>query len=503
MNKPHISTVPMKPGAVNPAYGLVDGLLEQKPEFMLIARKIVALCRARFGKQSLSPSETVRFKKMVNEELVAEKKKWMAMVSTVVDAPPPPQTMPSPPPSKEIYGRISDGSEIVDVGSGNCLRLVADSGRLKITAIDPILSDLHITIKKVNREVAVEDVEGAIVTSHNAVCQLPPSEVRDAVLNADGLHLVPDHDVLISMGCATKIGDRVAVNAPNQVFLDYEVPGPGFPIIPGYKIMPRYQQRTLRFSASSDIRTWRVGDYRPSIDCSPCGPADMDWSDMGWKWDGVPLEFEIMNDGTGVITRRDGSFVEAGVTGGVTPMSLHLEWMESLGILVLLRVECYRGYVPPHSGDMLRWFCENIKLEWNDAEMHPPPRFDVVAGPVVGGVTAPVDGIITRTRQRDFYVKPYWTLDLRPEDIRAVESRVLDLGKRLFVAPLEGLWEYRVTKLEESYYLDPTRKRDDKITATSIGTVDYLLNLPTLREIAAITGSAPEVDGIANYFIDV
>lgn len=503
MSKSHVSTVPMKPGAVNPAYGLVDGLLDRKSEFNQIARKIVALCRARFGKQSLSPTEMARFKTVVGEELAAEKAKWMEMVSAVVNIPPPPQVMPAPPPSKEIYGRVSDGSEIVDVGSGNCLRLVADSGRLKITAVDPDLSDLHVTIKKVQRAVTAEDVEGALVTSHNAVCQMPPSDARDAVLNTDGLHLVPDHVSLISMGCATKIGDRVAVNAPNQVFLDYEVPGPGFPIIPGYKIMPRYQSRELHFSASADIRSWCFGDYRPSIDCSPCGPADVDWNDMGWKWDGVPLEFEIMNDGKGVITRRDGSFVEAGVTGDIVPMSLHLEWLETQGILVLLRVECYRGFVPPHSGDMLRWFCERVRLVWNDAIMLAPPPFDVVKGPVVGGVTAPVDGIITRTRQRDYYVKPYWTLDLRPEDIRAVEARVLDLGKRLFVAPLEGLWEYRVNKHDETYYLEPVRRRDDKLTATPIGTVDYLLTLPTLREIAAITGSAPEVDGIANYFIDV
>lgn len=499
----HVSTVPIKPGLVNPSYGVVTDLMRSRDDFKDIAKKIVTLARQRFGKQALSPSEQAQFKEIVSRELAEEKKRWMSLVSDAVQHPPAPQVAPPPPPARELYGRIADGKSIVDVGSGNCFRLIADSGRLHITAIDPQVGDVKATIKKVQREVEVADVDGQFVTSHNALCQIPPSDVRTAILEQDGLHLLPDHDQLIDQGSASAIGDRVAVSTVDKVYLDYRVDGPSYPLSDGYKIMPRYQRRSIHFTASDDVSTWRSGDYHPRIDCSPCGPQDIDWTDMGWKWDGVPLEVEILSNGTAFITRRDGSYVEASAEGDVEQMSLHVEWLKEQGLMVLLRVECYRGMVPPHTGDLLRWFCDRVSLSWGGAVLVPPPVFDVSLGPLIAGVACPVDGIITRVRQRDFYVKPYWTVDLRPYDIRAVGDRVRDVGKTITADVREGLWEYRVHKTEENYHLEPVRRRDDKTVATTLGTVDYLLSLPTLKELVAVTGMSPEAGALASYFIEL
>lgn len=500
-----ISTTPMLPGGPNAAYGLVESLESNIAAFRAIAQSIQKQCRATFGKTDLSPLEMAQFKQLVKTKMEAEKQKFFALLREAESVPPTAQLMPPPPPARDLYGRIADGSKVVDVGSGNCLRLQADTGRLRITAVDPNVDmEVPVTVKKVPRVIVKEDLEpGALVTSFNALCQVPNNEVKDAILSHDGLHLVPDHPVLVDMGCAVDLGEQVVVKVPNGEFVDYKTDCTGYKISAGYKLVPTYEGRKISFLSSEDFDTAEVGDYSPSIDCSPCNPGDMNWQDMGWKWDGVPLEFEVC-DGAATITRRDGSFIKAVCHGADVDFSVHVEWMEEHRRLVLLRVECFNGMVPPHCGDTLRSFATTVNISWNGTPVLAPPLVDHAVGPVLDGLRCAIDGVITRVDQRDYYVKPAWTLDLLPDGVVELGERLRNMGKVLLpIQAQSGLWEYRLGKSEETYTLTPLRTRKDKSRATPFGTIEYLLGLPTIREMVAITGSSPEVERLACHFLEL
>lgn len=495
------STTPVAPGGPNPAYPVMLELAQRAPDFRAMAAKIARLAMERYGRTDLTPLERMEFKAVVDAEMVAERRRFEAMIRGAMARESTKQFMPAPPPARDLYGLVADGQEIVDVGSGNCMRLFADSGRLKITAVDPDVGHVHVTVKKKAKEVEIEDVCDQVVTSFNALVQIPEGPVKACILEQDGLHVIPDHQELIEMGCAVRLEDKVHCFTPQVVYQDYPMEMPGRKL-GGYVLAPTFKPREVVLDMPDFVAgPVMTSEYRPHIDCSPAPPVNMNWDDLGWKWDGVPFEIEVQGGGC-TATRRDGSYVEGSVVGSMPDCSLHVEVVRD--VMVLLRIECYRGFVPPHCGDVLRYFCSRVKMKWSGRRLVPPPKLDLAVGPKLEGEPYPVDGIISREDQRDYYVKPAWTLDLYPADVAGLSSRLADSGRVLQVDCVhQGLWEYEVERREEVCSLKALRRRIDKDRATPAASVDYLLSLPTLKEYVAYTGRMPDVVRLVSHFLEV
>lgn len=479
-------------------FGVVSGFRQNVDDFREIARQINSLALKRFGTRQLTPAQ----KQQLKAELIAQKQTFCDLVGNNLAKSGTEQYMPPPPRSKELYGRVADQQPIVDVGSGNLTRLVADSGRLKITAIDPALSDIDVSVVKCHRQAVPEDVQDKVVTSFNVLPNLDPAEpLRKQIVEEDGLHVIPDHQSLSNRGIGQWINGRYVVSAPRQKFADFPVQGCGVDK-DGYKLVSFIKQRAVSLTVPPLTNS---GDYCPKIDGSPGDPAAVNWLDVGWKWDGEPYELEVMPAGHAMLTRRNGDFAEF-EGGGLPPCSLHLEKVENKGFTawVLLRVEFFNGFVPPHSGEFLRYFAQRVNIRINGADVYGPPELDLVEGPRLGGSLFKVDGIISRFEERDRYYKPGWTVDVLPDGI-AYMRECCDGSGILFecaeVSP--ALSEYRITRVEGRITATFVRERTDKRLPTTQGTIAYILGLPTLVEVVALSGATPMTTALRDYFLEL
>ncbi|MCD1185623.1 hypothetical protein, partial [Leptospira sp. Pond_2020] len=302
----------------------------------------------------------------------------------------------------------------------------------------------------------------------------------------DGLHLIPDHQLLKRMGVASQQEGRVVVHTPFGDYQDYPVLLGGSTTEPGYLLAATYREREIAIQLGDPLQI----EYKPVSECTPCGFSDMDLYDLGPKFDGVFHELEV-KDQQAYMVERAGKQRIGSVEGFEEHLCLHLEELEKA--YVLLRVVSFRGYVPPHCGDSLRAFLSRVKMKINQKPVCPSPKWRhghkvELTDPWTGcKFKAPVDGVISRKDGRDYYCKYQWTVDLFEHALESLTARLRAAGLTLEWQPNAGLCEYGVSRELQVVKLVFLRQRLDKTKPTTLDTVMYLLQLPTLQEMQALS----------------
>lgn len=492
------SSVPMRPGVPNPYYSKVVTLMAMQPEFSSIEEEILAL-----QAQGMTLQEILE---RLSEDGVEQR--FMNLLDAFIVEPVLPQSLGPPPRPDALYGRLANGTHILDVGSGNCGKLRAHTGRLKTSVcepkpprtsdgqLDPGIEKL--VLKSRHWEPFAKTMVSPlqVVTSFNAAVQLPPGMLDDF----DGLHVGPDHDYLLSHAAASVLPDgKIKVRAGAAVFEDYRNDWMGYKIKPGYKLMARFAARDVFITLDKDLDPdlWDTGSYFPKLDAVPAAPGNMNWEDLGYKWDGVPVLVEF-REGRVLCTDRAGRSCGGSSTFSGTA-SIWVEILEAPRAAVVLRILHYRGFIPPHHGGTLRFFAERVKIVCDGVKFYGPPEYGAEC-PTLGGCLRPIDGIISRHEERDFYVKGTWTADLTGECVRKIEARLTEKGFHLDVDNLvDELAEYAVKKKDGTVCFKFVRKRFDKLVPTSWDTVDYLLSLPTLTELTVLYKHLPLCEGFSPF----
>lgn len=491
------SVQPSQRTVINPQFNQARALIDGAASMRAIAQRINQLAREKFGTTVLTPLQRVELMSL----LKAEKEQFIKESCAIVNHQDSPrQYAPKPPPRKELYGRIADGETVTDIGSGDCEKILTQQGRLKITAIDPGVSNLRMGVSFA-RQVEVEDLTER-VTSFNALVQMPEPVIARA-LEVDGLHVIPDHDFLKIYGAAEDTEDGgVAVTVRTQdgplVYVDRRINHPHYKVSPGYRLLASFQQQQWDLKVQIPKSGVNVEPYVPRSLIGPGNGVLFGWGDASWKWDGVFYELETYEDNV-VLTGRDGS-VERGAAPGVRRMCLHLEYMEEARCFVLLRVVMYNAMIPPHCLGVLNYFANRVKIKINGMPVYGPG--DLSRPPVLNGVVCKVDGIIMREMEVDYYVKPRWTVDLDNGGLLSVMKKSSDLGFRLSVeggGVRDGLWEYSVLKDDGQVILTPIRPRVDKLSGTSLGVFERILGLPTLSELIGSFGGDMRCEMIELY----
>lgn len=486
-----MSTYPVGRTVVNQSFTYVSTMIEDAAYFRSLAARISAKSIELFGTRRISAEQ----KQVLMTHLKEEQQLFLAKTRAAKTVEPPPLVAPPPPPRNELYGRIADGMKITDVGSGDDTKLRSHSGRLRITCVDPKLESSDVTVTRVPRPVEACDISG-LVTSFNVLPQLDPdSAAALKIVESDGLHVIPDHDVLLGTGCAKKVNDKVEVlvvkDGSHVTYKDYYINFPGYETN-GYKICPFYQKRTLRLPVPRPpdvIGPSPEGtNYTPKIQAAPAGLENANWADMTWKYDGEAYELE--SDGDKIyLTARNGELIEVDYSCGVK-FCIHMEYVPECACFVLFRVVMYNGFIPPHSGELLRHFTSKVHIDVGGLPVVAPPRLGT--SPVLNGCLAPVDGVIFREEQMDYYCKKVWTLDLYPSDIARTEDTLRAAGWEPNVECIgAGLHEYQLMRMNGVATLRPVRQRYDKKVATSQSTVARILSLPTLSEMLELYGATP------------
>jgi hypothetical protein len=475
------STVPVEHGFANPCLSRAAHLIANVSEFREIVALIQREARGR-GAEGIAPLLARCRDNGIRERLFDAFHKYRSVPDT-------PPVLGAPPKVDEIYGRFGKGTEVIDVGSGNCRKLKKFTGVLRITAVDPNLTEYKNLVITPNvmpfAEFFRPSLDEPIFTSFMSACQLTPSD-QERLWTNDGIHLVPDHDLLVSSQVAVRVADKVIVKTPRGEYGDYPlVTAPaGVSLEPGYLAVCSFKRRDI--SVRLTLSAVEQSD-RASIDASPGCYTDFDLGDVGWKWDGKAWELEL-HQGAAYLTDRAG-MQAVGVTEFQQHLCLHLEELNSC--YVLIRIVAFRGYIPHHSGTVLRTFAERVRLKIDGKPVVGPPiwkpgkepTLEWYDGNVMLSACEPVDGLISRVNGKDIYSKHQWTIDVRDTIQDKLRRKLEELGMKMECAWMPGLWEYGVDRVNDTVVLKPLRMRRDKKKETTMETILYMLRKPTLTEM--------------------
>lgn len=477
------STVPVRHGFPNPKYARVAELMSSVPQYRALAQRIKSMS-ALHGTKDVS-----KLKRLC--EGVGIKDELRALVERNRSIPDEQPVMGCAPFYDFLYGSFKHGQGIIDIGSGNCMKIKKFTGHLKITAVDP---NLRNESKHVLREFTCTFSEFLLVevvdrplTSWMAFTSLTDEE-RAVVRQYDGLHLIPDHDVLLSEKIARDERGVMVVSTINGEFREARVTEVGYPVAPGYLLVPFFE----RADVSVRFGKLEKGDYLPKLNARPAGFYELNFKDLSPKYDGRFWELELFDE-EAYLTARNGEYRK-----GTCKVKGHYVYhLEDMGeFFVLLRVVLHGGFVPPHCGDVLRKYVDAVKILLDGRPVLAPVvwqgskfRGDVHmvcdwSEDVCGEWQVPVDGVISRIDYKDFYCKYQWTVDLRPRSFGLFRERVLELGFDLVVeGEVDCLAEYGMVRENAVVRLSWLRDRPDKEQETSIDTAVRFVDKPSLGEV--------------------
>lgn len=390
--------------------------------------------------------------------------------------------MPPPPHATVVMERVSDGAKVTELGCGNNVDLLRKIAQEKdYTGIDlSIEEDLlepNFTLKAgdaIELIRSTEDAVGEVLISRNVLTQLEQKALEE-VAQRDGVHVYPDIGELASCGIAQEQedGTYTATSKDGEHFVDNLVDLPNLPIKSGYAAANTWKEEEIevKFVAGAKVKGWV-----PQCQASEKFVTD----DIGYKMDGVAMQLSI-TEGRACLKQRNGDAI-VGVTNFGGSCKIDLELVSKNGYTTsaaVTRVRKWRDFVPFHSGNCLRYFAKRKKFkiyvphEKPFEVFGPPDAFK--DPPALGKNEFSYDGFIMRERERDYYTKFDWTVDIsNPEGLKDyLEEMQIDVS---FKEMKEGLWEYEVHEIQEGVYqFFPTRKRDDKLSADSFKTVLYKL----------------------------
>lgn len=408
-----MADIPNTYGFANPFYGKAANLVANIEEYRAIARQIQRQCDGEGGRGPCADINAV----MQACEAAGIKEKLRVLFQQSQDGPPTPPVLGVPPPPAEIYGRFDEGLKVIDVGPGNGSKIRKFTGVLKFTCVDPSLDCPKLTVTRVLMPLSlyITQITGdPIFSSYMTACQLPHEE-QEELFSHDGLHMIPNHEWLCAVGAAERADNKIMVHTPSpwKDYLDEPVPDMGYEIEPGYNLLATFKPRRIAITTGAPEKQ----SSRAQEEDNPALLEDMNISDLGFKWKGTFCELEC-SKGIAYLVDRSGN-KQLGCSGTFQDhICLHL--VDVGNCYALQRVMAYRGFIPPHCGETLRRFAEVVKITIDDKPVCGPPPWKP-DGKVhlswydeedkVRVFSAPVEGVISRSRGKDFYCKHQWSID--------------------------------------------------------------------------------------------
>lgn len=492
------SSIPIKHGFPNPCYGQALDLVRNVSEYRSLAARVrheAAKMRAGGGVVDIAKL----FQQCADNGI---KEQLRTLFNEHRNVPTEKPVLGPPPPTNELYGRFGKGTSIVDVGSGNCMKLVRASGTLTITAVDPDLSNTTRAVLTPFKDTLAAFMQqpsrpglDLMFTSFMALPQIPTEEWLP-IIDYDGMHMIPDHFQLIKNKIAVVREDgKIRVRTGIRDYIDYSVELPGVSLEPGYLLAPTFKKRRIKIQLGADVSKQA---YSPVIDAVPCGFYDLNFADLGPKFDGVAHEIEVSSGQVYVVDRAGNQRI--GLVDADFHFCLHVEELSEC--FILLRIVSWRGMVPPHHGDVMRYFCERVHLSVNQKPLLASPRWEGGSfkhgpeltwkdGDELRRFVAPIDGVVSRERGKDHYCKYMWTVDVSKSSLPAIRKALEGGGYLLEVEGdfYDGLNECALTRNHVAVVLKPLKPRVDKNRETTPDTVLYLVDRPTLAETELITGT--------------
>nr|QIQ61197.1 MAG: hypothetical protein [Sina virus] len=493
------SAVPVETGVPNPFFSRALEYIHNQEEARNIVAEIQACARtARKNNPGKSSVDFAQLKNMCADNGLKERLR--ALFNRTHKAPTTVTTLGPPPPANQVYGRFGRGLEVVDVGSGNRNKLKKFTGDLKIICVDPVLEETkHVFSASYTMPfslfLTLHPQKDLLTSSFMSLCQMPFEE-QEAVLSYDGIHLIPDHKVLLSNHSAVPVeGGKYKVYAPGKNWVDFAVPDGGMEVETGYRLLPSFRERKINIH----LGNFSPSSYRFYSDARPVSVMDLNYGDMGWKFNGNMVELEIRYDpdrggqAEAYMSLRNGDTA----TGTVdTPLQLGMCLEDCKDFYVLLRIESYRGVVFPHCGYTLRHFCDRVELRINGKLVYGPPVWRPGHPCVLTSRHGPMrthdnpDGVITRNDEKDYYCKPKWTVDLDGHGYSAFVKKASNEGFECSGESMgPSLWEYELRKKGCILEIVPLRERKDKDQATKLDTAMFLLETLDLGEYSALMGT--------------
>lgn len=366
--------------------------------------------------------------------------------------------MPPAPHATVLYGRVSQHQPALDIGSGDGRK--AEKSKIR----NLVLSDLQKPEGHYSRKWVVadaekrEDLENAseggqrVILSNMLLSQL---ETIEHVSDFDGLHVVPDVDVLKEMGARELEGDRILSRFRGQEFIDKRHDyGAVYKLVPGYMGVVTFARR-LRYI---EIQNKCFKATPPELPKVYDAKFNVD-PESTPKYDGVQLFFDVRPDNSGVVMNRSGLARKFEHNFDI-PLQFIAEVLPG-GVFVLLRILYYHGFVPWHSLSVLREFCERVQIDIGGTNLLYPGHEWLKK--------APTDGVIMRHGEMDFRIKHELTVDL---DAHTWENYKEHFKKTLTPFEIDeepngGIHEYVVVSNNGVYEFKRRTGRMDKDKATA------------------------------------
>lgn len=413
------STCPDPEGIPNPMYSMVLQMMSNGPEYEFLANRILEIAQDHIDPKGEGPNmfnKVAIFHDPRLEEVFLEYKRLAEQRDAVpADAP----VMPKPPLRETLYERVADKQDIIDLGSGGQEILNQHSHLYEnlgdVVCVDPVLPEsigekITTTNRSINEVVMMLDHP---VVGFNSLTQLSKDEM-DTVFDTDGMFIYPDIEVLEDGGIAVPTIENqdlyVTVAANGKVFTDAKVVLPHYKIKYGYCATNTYKSQKVDIMLNPEPKST---EFQPQPD-AVADPIQYYGDDVGYKHDG---EFRQLHVRNGVVRmfNRSGTMWTGSCPNRSVSLIIDMEEMtvDEVSVFVCLRVRYYNGLKPFHSGDLLRTAMDKIKIYINGSRVHGPLRYDMGSPCRYDGRVVPVDGIVIRYEQRDYYRKDIWTIDTK------------------------------------------------------------------------------------------
>jgi len=377
----------------------------------------------------------------------------------------------------DVYGRVIQGENVRDLGTGNGARA---SNIPNITGYDITLrkaEDIDITIKHADEFGKDFDPATETATSFNALSSLGLD--RKLVEGHNGTHVFPDVEAMARAGFAKKVGDHYETTVNNKTYKDIPL-AYGTSFMPFYKSVSWFRPATVVLTAVGRAKgpgsigihgrraTGSIGDYANY-------PAT-------YKYNGTHAVLSVDKDG-GRMEIEGGVQIIYTVTGNAT-FNIDLEIMKT-GKAYVTRVSSVGNIIPHHGLEAIHEFLSKITVDIPNLRFAAPENVDhgKLAQLYEKGL---IDGIVARAYSNDYLIKYQQSIDVAcftnwDNYIAAAEEAGYLVYKPETGPDCEGpVCEYTLKPYKDGYLLVHVRDRSKKRTDTPRDLVN-LLSHPTIN----------------------
>jgi len=303
--------------------------------------------------------------------------------------------IPVPPPMSELYDRVVVGQRVLDVGSGNGLKLISFSKQVKLRTCYHHCNSLLKHVNHLRKTFQKSDLQDEIVTSRMALSQNKDISEFD---NVDGLHVVPNLSEMAAYGYSSRKEDGSYVTVSSkETFVDYEHGLPSQSLGTFYRGVNTYADCDVNLQFTDKIELPGVlintsEGQRPLYKVPILEPTV--------KLDGMLYALRIGRE-KALLQARGTKLGSVCKTSFKSTAFLLLERYKD--DFHLVRIKEYKGFRPFHSLSCLEYFLQKVRLSIDGRLVKPPIRFP---SNIKG------EGLVSRIKGIDYLVRYHRSFDV-------------------------------------------------------------------------------------------